>query len=305
MIRYLLGELSEQETTQFEEKYFSDDGVFEELRFVETELVDAYVRGELSESEKQQFEGRYLNGPERKEKVESARRLLAVLAHIPRPEPVASKGRVGWRSMLEELSSVPVWARIGYSTAGLAILAFALVVLVQNRSLRSESGRMRLEHAAILNRNQELERQVARLSEAGGRPTPDESGEKIAQLQTQESLIASIRLRPGSPRSAVTHTSNELVIPRTARWVVLSLSLGSDREYPNGYRAIVETASGDEIERVDRLKSRTASDEERVVEVQLSAELLSSDAYIVRLLGCKAKRSEEEVDDYTFQVVKR
>jgi hypothetical protein len=39
--------------------------------------------------------------------------------------------------------------------------------------------------------------------------------------------------------------------------------------------------------------------------VQLSAELLGSGAFIVRLLGIKTKGSEEDVDDYSFQVVKR
>ena len=48
MRRYLLGELSESEQSDLEEKYFTDPQVFNQVLKTERELVDAYVRGQLS-----------------------------------------------------------------------------------------------------------------------------------------------------------------------------------------------------------------------------------------------------------------
>ena len=44
LIHYLLGELSEQDQEQIEEKYFPDKGAFERLCALEDELIDRYVR---------------------------------------------------------------------------------------------------------------------------------------------------------------------------------------------------------------------------------------------------------------------
>jgi hypothetical protein len=303
MLRYFLGDLSEEERGRFEEEYFRDDQVFAELQTVETELIDSYVRGELSESEREQFETRYLQSPDRKEKVENARCLMAALTEAAEWKQVAAMRVPIWQRILAAFRSVSLPMRIGYAMAGVAILAFGFVTLAENRSLRLELGRLRTDESNLLKRNQELERQMANLS-APSRQTSNESHEEIAELQLPQSLVASIDLEPGLSRGRKSRTNNELVIPRTARFVLLTLSLESD-EYPNGYRVIVETIKRNEVERVDRLKSQSRAGGARVVEVQLSVESLTSDAYVVRLAGITTTGSEEPVEDYSFQVVWR
>jgi hypothetical protein len=64
---------------RFEDKYFADDNLHEQLLAVECELIDAYVHGELSASERRHFEDRYLATPEGREKVAGARALDAFL----------------------------------------------------------------------------------------------------------------------------------------------------------------------------------------------------------------------------------
>src|SRR2546422_9347597 len=75
MIRYPLGELSEQDATAFEERFFRDDAVFEELRAAEADLIDSYVRGKLSGATLKQFETHFLKSPARCQRVSFSRTL--------------------------------------------------------------------------------------------------------------------------------------------------------------------------------------------------------------------------------------
>lgn len=83
-VRYLLGELSAPERDQFENEYFADDAVHEQLLAMECELIDAYVRDDLSSGERRDFERRYLTTSEGRERVERARLVCAYSAPVPR-----------------------------------------------------------------------------------------------------------------------------------------------------------------------------------------------------------------------------
>lgn len=73
--RYLLGELPEPARTAFEEAYFSNPELMEEIWAAETDLVDAYVTDRLDGDERRLFESRYLTSPQRRERVAVARAL--------------------------------------------------------------------------------------------------------------------------------------------------------------------------------------------------------------------------------------
>ncbi len=66
VIRYLLGEASQQEQNQIEEQFFADDDFFEHLLAVEDELIDCYLRSELAPREREQFEKHFLASPEKR-----------------------------------------------------------------------------------------------------------------------------------------------------------------------------------------------------------------------------------------------
>jgi len=87
--RYLLGELSEAEQAMLEEKYFTDERVFEQVLKSESELLDRYVRSELSAPARERFEQSYLNNPRRRERMRFAE---ALATRLDRIEAV---GRVG------------------------------------------------------------------------------------------------------------------------------------------------------------------------------------------------------------------
>lgn len=303
-IRYLLGQLSEEEETRFEERYFSDDQVFEELQCIETELIDSYVKGELSDSERQRFDMYYLNSSERRDKVEMARCLVASIAEAATPMPVVAKPTSVWQSIVEVLSSITSPKGIGYAVAAAAILAVMSITLIQNYSLRSELGRLGNERVGLLKRGEDLEQTIAKMKGATVGQAPSESPQEIAQAQAPHPLVASITLTPGLSRGVGSEANNRLIVPSSARWVVVNLSVDGGED-PRGYRAVVETADGNEVLRVNRVKSSAATGHGESVSVGLQVELLSSDTYVVKLFGITANGTDEEIDDYSFQIVRR
>lgn len=70
---YLLGQLSSEQQSQFEERLLTDDDVFQELEIVEDELVDEYLRDELTPADRAGFESHFMAAPEHREKLTFAR----------------------------------------------------------------------------------------------------------------------------------------------------------------------------------------------------------------------------------------
>ena len=60
LIRYLLGELSDEEAEKIEERYFTDEDFFTEMVLAEQALFQAHKEGALSASNQRKFEARYL-----------------------------------------------------------------------------------------------------------------------------------------------------------------------------------------------------------------------------------------------------
>src|SRR5262247_3162831 len=73
---YLLGDLAEEEQQRFEEQLMVEDDLADQLMLVEEELVDDYALGRLSERERERVESHFLSVPDRKRKLEMAKRLI-------------------------------------------------------------------------------------------------------------------------------------------------------------------------------------------------------------------------------------
>jgi len=106
--RYLLGQMDEDERAEFEEKYFADDELFEELVEVENDLVDAYIDGVLTPAERKRFEERFMSTAEGRERVEFARTLRRRTTARP-----ARRGHQWW------LAAAASFALVGFATAWL------------------------------------------------------------------------------------------------------------------------------------------------------------------------------------------
>jgi anti-sigma factor RsiW len=101
LVRYLLGEMSQDEQSRVEESYFADDQLFEELIAVESELIIGYAQGRFSSERRKQLESHFLCSPARRHRVEIISALTKHLRSIE-PQPLidsASKER-WWRKFV-------------------------------------------------------------------------------------------------------------------------------------------------------------------------------------------------------------
>src|SRR5689334_22723866 len=126
LVRYLLGQLTDEEAERVDELSIADEEAAWRLRAAEDDLVDAYVRGRLDDLTRSRFERVYLVTPKRREKVKFARQLSATLDRLaPGPAPAIATAATtsSWRGWFERL--VPRTS-IGWT---LATAAAALVIV--------------------------------------------------------------------------------------------------------------------------------------------------------------------------------
>jgi len=76
LIRYLLGDLPEDEAERLDEQSVVDDEFADRLRIVEDDLLDAYASGRLTGERRKRFEAFYLSSPRRRERAAFAGRLM-------------------------------------------------------------------------------------------------------------------------------------------------------------------------------------------------------------------------------------
>jgi hypothetical protein len=121
LVRYLLGQLPEEEQDRVEDRYAVDEDFFEELLIIETELIDQYVKDELPGRARQQFETYFLSSPSRFERLDTARTMMRWLATAPVSTTQPSTHREA-RSWFQNLS--PFWKNRTLQLAtGIAIVA--------------------------------------------------------------------------------------------------------------------------------------------------------------------------------------
>ena len=123
---YLLEELTEQESEQFEEQCFAQDEWPAEIDVAEQELIDAYLRNELTAARRRRFQERYLTTDARKARVLVTKTFHEHLCPV-KPKPAWT----GWLRAFVQRPLVPQAA-----VAVLVLVAVVIVILVP-RSPRS------------------------------------------------------------------------------------------------------------------------------------------------------------------------
>ena len=136
--RYLLGELSEEQQVEIEDRAFPDKEYLASITAVENDLIDEYVRRELSETERRKFESRFLASAERRKRVEFAKALTRVASEAPVAEKTAIP-QWSWReSLYAFLRGLNPVARFALAAAMLIGLVGGAWLLTTTLRLRSQ-----------------------------------------------------------------------------------------------------------------------------------------------------------------------
>jgi hypothetical protein len=308
--RYLLGDLPDAEQLAMEQGVFADGETFERVWEIENELVDRYVRGRLKAAEKGLFEQNYLASPIHRERVAFARTLVEAAdstaergeAHT-RTKPAIS----WWSSFLASLrGNFWHWATV----AAMLLLAIASVALFSERvRLRDQLAQTQAERAALGQREQELQRQLAqqRSSDAETENELARVRDRLAQLAQQlaaggqhpeqrDLKIVAFNL---APQTRGVGKIPALTVPPGTDYVALTLELETNNF--SAYRAALKNPATGQI--VWRSGKLIAGGKSKALRVRLPASLLNAQNYAVELSGIPAGGVAEIVSSYPFRVV--
>ncbi len=324
MVRYLLGQMSEEERADFEKQYLANEELFEELVAAEAETVRSYLQGSGSEAEREKFDRHYLTAPSRRRHVEFEKSLAEYVSqHAPAQAARAdqeikgdkSHASASMASALPNVGSRPgLQSAVGSVKSGLYLWRFAAVVAVLllllggswlvlvNRRLNHEIQQLHLEQSQREQEEQQLHQQVADLDAQlqQQRKVTNDQQQIIAQLQSPDLAGTPFTFSPGLVRRVDQQTA--IVIPRGLSLIPLQLRLERD-EYLR-YAVSLETPEGDRVWQQQNLAS-LKSKHQHVIALKVPAKLLQSRTYILIVTGTAADGTTEEVAAYTFRVLKQ
>jgi hypothetical protein len=301
LTRFLLGEATERERAEVEDRLLTDDGFYARLLAAESDLMDAYVRSELPHRERLQFEKIFFSSVGQRERVEFARGLAQSTTRAHQKESAKSREvaqRLAQSSLRKGLLASLFATRPGLSyavaAAAVAVVGIAVWFAVERMRARVELQQVRTEGVAP-------ERPVERPRASGGEtPAVVSTPEHELKRQTPPAVpvFATITLAPGSLRDGA--AGGNLIIARGATYVRLLLQLEEDNY--QSYRANVSTPEGQKVwtgaARKDRVRDAQS------VTLTLPAASLKRGDYVVELSGAVAGARSQPAAHYSFRVTR-
>lgn len=318
IVRYLLGNLSEEEQVEIEDRAFQNRQYLQNLLVVENDLIDDYVRGELSDSERRQFEGRFLASEERRRKVKFALALASVTTEFAAKEealPATLPPPITWRSALASLlRSLGPAARLSMAAAALLIVVGGPWLIAEFFRLRVELRQEReLRQAQQQALQQQIEVERARNQEMTARLQLEESERERSQqlinefergqepkAQSQPAIV-SLALISGIPRGGSARP--KLALRQSTRLARLQIEIEPTDEY-RSFRVELRTQTGQQVWTRDNLSARTVRGARAVI-VSLPASVLRAGEYEMALKGITDGGTTENVGFYYFDVLRK
>ena len=307
--RYLLGILSEDERERFEQQYFSDNALFDEIEIAEDELVDRYVRGDLTESDRRLFEQALSSSPRLNDRIEFARLLSSKTASPSTlSEKVKTVSQPGFWQRLFAPQNQSV--RLAYGFAVFLLLIGGVVVITAWMNLRQQSAGLAARDAELRQQQETITRQLTEMRAQNEQRANDlqkraedleaerqSIKQQLESLDRPQGLIALLTLRPGATRSA--EGRSHFTLDRSYATLNLRLEL-MDSGYPR-YRAIVLNPDLKPVSKLQTLTPKSTASG-KFLNLSLPLKSISPGDYLVRVEGIDKSGKIDPVDDYPFQL---
>ena len=159
LVRYLLGNLTEEEQTRVEDRAFAEIDYFGAMEAAEVDLIDSYVRGELSQVDRRAFERRFLTSPARLSKVEFARALARVAAESEEDVTAARRASAG-TSVVSLFRGWSPALQFAACLAAVMVIAGLTWVVMQNGVMRSRVTALEAARRDLEIKGQSLQTQL-------------------------------------------------------------------------------------------------------------------------------------------------
>lgn len=275
--KYLLGELSQDELEQIEQRLLVDEDFGEEVSMTRTEMVDDYVAESLSPNEREKFEKHFLSTPEHAQMVEIGRALAKRLEDSGR-DPKLTRNAV---------SRIPPPYNRRYLGAIVSLTAAALLLvtgyvaweLIKQRNSNYSASEAQEQRAA-------LEKELIKLNRPG------------SDLAQNAYAVVPFNLKPILLRD-LGGENRSVAISKDPRILEVRLELPSDK-YQH-YRASLETGEGFELAAIDALTAKTVSNG-NVVVLALPSWLMPPGSYQIKLTGLLGSGQSADITLYPFEI---
>ena len=324
LTRYLLGNLTETEQAQVEERLFADADCYDRLLALKEELTDQCVFGDLARKEQQVFARRFLNTADGREDALFARALDAVSREAKEArQPVVPQTAAtpSWREKLANYFQFPVW-QIAMTAAAVLLAVGVVFLLTETQRLRQQLDSAAQQLASAQTQAQQAARTEAELAEQLRRAqSRTEELDQLSRTAQQERDQARKELEKASARPASGSLVNTLLslilVPGAGRGgakvdelsltpqtnnVQLRLLLSPGEDYPT-YRAEIRTKQGELIQEQTRLRSRRTRDGQ-AVQLTVPARRLPEGSYEASLIGVQPDQTTKLINHYDFKITR-
>lgn len=305
---YLLGDLNPDDQQRMEQRLMMDSAAFEELSWIEDELIDDYMEGALSGREKEKFENFFLSAPERRQKLSFAKALKRyATAHSLKENPWPI-----WRNFRQAFWHPPNpvlrWALAASLLLMIAGGSWSVLQIsrLQKALEQAGTGESQKQFLEMKDQNSELtlalQREQARNKLLEQEATNLKSGEKrgLASLlpgQLQSTLIA-VALTPGQLRDL--GGSQKINIPVGTDLAQFDLKM-EPQDYPQ-YQATLQRVDDGKI--WTQISPRTKSGvQDQFLRLIVPANALRPGDHVLKLSGITAAGDFEDIGNYYFRII--
>jgi hypothetical protein len=307
--KYLLGQMTEQEQAQFEEKYFEDDALFERFLAVKEDLVDAYARGQLTGPKLELFETHFQATHARQQKVEEARTFIKGITAVSNRGAVQVRApesvRAGWWQVWSQRIGVPALAL--QSAAALLVILALLAGWIWIRNVQRDRDEQRNLAKEVVQPTPSPDGQQSTPPNnervVGNKPTPTPavgpSPGSVNSRPPAPAQIASLTLVPFAPRDG--GAANTLQITPDTRTASLRLTFKADTY--RSYLVTLKTLGGRTVSE-RRFSRATSSSSGNSLTFNVASSLLTEQDYLVTVSGLTPTRQSENIADYFFRVAR-
>lgn len=315
MLRYLSGELSDDEQSRIEEKFFADEHYFEQMLAAEDGLIDDFVQGRLSPSEREKFDRFLRSSPYESCEIDFVKELIKNVEEAGPPEPDQSGRRAD--TLISKLQSLLVLTQRRFPSRQLSFAALILGILsipfiIWNLTLQRKIRNLELERVALEQKGQQLEKQIIEQRENNLILTEKAENEQNLRSQIERELDDLTQSIPRIARVAVAHVllTTESITRGTTRVPTVhlqpetrQLKIDIDLETSDNYKdysAVIMTFDGRRVWTTNEIREHQSNSHRRVL--VLPAKIFSSDDYILTLRGEAEGSGFIDLRDYSFRV---
>jgi hypothetical protein len=305
IVRYLLGNVSENERVEIERGYFADTRRLDEVCEVETELIDLYARGRLSNGERGLFETHYLTSETHRRRLAFAETLLEAVDPAAKAEPVelAPRQRFAWSRLFHRAVVQPAWPSALAVAVLLVLSALCLLLFERDRSspFRSQdtpaSG-----HAAVVREPAATAAAESTQPKNEGAPPPKVVAQNTSSARAVgHRRVLSFFLSPVMVRSA--GGPHQITVPRKTETVRLLLRSKGDPS--RKFEAIIRTVEGEYVWTEAKISPPVGGEDQSLVPVLVPSSKLASGDYVLALSGVDSAGGRQELARYFFRIEKR